>query len=213
MKKEDKIRRVNKYFENITYNEKLTYKEVRELSIRMLNSKNNEDKLYIRNRIIMGSMYKIHSFLRNALVKDLENNFVSLEDIIEDFIIQYIEFIEKGLLITFPHFTYIFCNILYVKLNAKNKFIKVTNELLKERFNDLVYWYLNEKKLSGTVSFNKFIEYCKSMIENINNYDIFEAYTILNNFIISFEKENKIYQIVILILIFINLKMLCLIII
>lgn len=158
---------LNKYFESLGIVEKLELNEVKVLYKDMLETTNEEKKLLIREKIVLGTLYLLKDFMIRSNMLLLESSVISIEDVFNDLILVYIEIIDSGKLFEFQSLYEMF----YRKLYSLYKFKFPNVRLLQDNFIKLLEFYNND------ISINDFYDYCKKIYNNkIDDYYIDKLY-------------------------------------
>ena len=176
MEKSVELDIINNYFKEFDKYKRLSIVDAKELYDKSLKLP-EEERYKIRNIIINGTMYKVRDFIKNSLLYQVNLNDIDIEDLINDCIIIYIDFIDNGGLVNLDTFSPLFCRHMYMKLNSKYK-VSSCNKLLCNYYNDLVMLFYVNMNTYGYVKFDIFYDYCKGIYDVCDN-EIKESLNIL----------------------------------
>ena len=168
--------KIDKYFEALLSNERYDFNEAKNIYLKLLSTNNLEEKLKLRNKLVSGTLYKVSEHLKNNLYQVLENSYINIEDIINDYIVIYIELIDKGIyLSSSKSFSSIFYMAIERKLLSKYGKSIIYNRKLKLDIIGLLYWYVENSSIRE-IEYNDFYIFCKNNKEFYDDYMIAKIY-------------------------------------
>lgn len=146
--------------------EKIDLKTAKKLNKKMLDTKDKEERIEIRNNIINSTLYVILNFLNNSDLEILENGYYDMEDIISATIEFYIKELNSGKILTINNFSKMFNSNYYSYLNSifvpfKDD-ISISKVIGIENFGELMEIYLYLKRNKEKVTFEEYFELIKS---------------------------------------------------
>lgn len=146
--------------------EKIDLKTAKKLNKKMLDTKDKEERIEIRNNIINSTLYVILNFLNNSDLEILENGYYDMEDIISATIEFYIKELNSGKILTINNFSKMFNSNYYSYLNSifvpfKDD-ISISKVIGIENFGELMEIYLYLKRNKEKVTFEEYLELIKS---------------------------------------------------
>ena len=176
----NKFDKIDKYFKNLINSEQYSFSEAKIIYLQILSTSDKEEKLELRNKLINGTLYKLSCYIKYNLLFVLESSFLSIEDIINDCLLNYVEFLDSNSYLNFDSFFELFNHVLITRFN--NKYVsEISNKDIYKRYLiDLLVWFSEEKEKSVEVSYVLFYNYCKS-INDIDDYIIFKMYMLVND--------------------------------
>lgn len=191
---ENEIRKENseileRWYKSFKNFEKLDITGAKELNTLMLNEKDENKKLQLREKLIYGTLYTVYKFLKNSEFLDFKSSSYTMDDIISETVNYLINNIDEGNILKISFLSGLFTRNYYVTLCNKlmgenqNTLLTVEGSII---FQKILVWYFELKDSGYDIDFNNFEPYVKSTFnfknKKSNIFDYIDLYNGLNGF-------------------------------